>query len=57
MKFSMLNNFGGAYTLTTIDEESFIEIQLMQHCLVAQEKRQEMQSRKDAFYSKEGIMR
>jgi hypothetical protein len=57
MKFSMLNNFGGAYTLTTIDEESFIEIQLMQHCLVAQEKRQEMQSRKDTFYSKEGIMR
>lgn len=37
LKFSMLNNFGGAYTLKNIEEESYQEIMYIQICLSASE--------------------
>lgn len=43
----MLNNFGAAYTMKTIDDESFLEIQMLQICLNASNKVQEMNMKKD----------
>lgn len=51
----MLNNFGGAYTLKNIDEESYQELQLLQICLNASAKAQEFSDKKNTFYSKENI--
>jgi len=53
LKFSMLNNFGGAYTLKTIDEEPYIEMQLLQVCLSATQKAQEFANKKSMYHSKE----
>ena len=40
LKFSMLNNFGGAYTLKNIDDESYQELMYIQVCLAASESTQ-----------------
>jgi arsenate reductase-like glutaredoxin family protein len=53
LKFSMLNNFGGAYTLKNIDDESYQELQLIQICLLASAKAQEFANKKNTFYSKD----
>ena len=49
----MLNNFGGAYTLKNIDEEPYIEMQLLQVCLSATQKAQEFANKKSMYHSKE----
>jgi len=49
----MLNNFGGAYTLKNIDDESYQELQLIQICLLASAKAQEFANKKNTFYSKD----
>lgn len=49
----MLNNFGSAYTLKNIDDESYTELQLLQICLNATAKAQEFAGKKNTFYSKE----
>lgn len=48
----MLNNFGGAYTLKNIEEESYQELQYIQVCLSASEK---TTAEKNTFHSKEFI--
>ena len=53
LKFSLLNNFGAAYTLKSIDEESYQEIMYLQLCLNASGKAQEMANRKATYVSKE----
>ena len=42
----MLKNFGGAYTLSNINDESYIEIQMLQLCLSSSEKAHEFASKK-----------
>ena len=46
LKFSMLNNFGSAYTMKNLDDESYLDLQYLQVCLNAQVTYQEMQSKK-----------
>lgn len=48
----MLNNFGGAYTLKNIDEEPFLELEMLQICLSASNKAQEFENRKNTIHSK-----
>jgi len=55
LKFSMLNNFGGAYTLSNLDMESFYDIQCMQICLKAVSTAEQMASRKNTMHSKEAL--
>lgn len=50
----MLNNFGGAYTLSSIDNESYQQLQYIQVCLSASEQAQKTPS-KDTIFSKEFI--
>ena len=50
-----MKNFGAAYTLKNIDEEPYIELQLMQVCLNASNKAEEMASRKTTYRSREFI--
>ena len=49
----MLNNFGAAYTLKMIDEENYIELQLLPVCLNASAKAQEWAGKKNTFHSRE----
>ena len=49
----MLNNFGGAYTLKNIDEESYQELMYLQLCLNATNKAHEMAGKKNMIYSGE----
>lgn len=49
----MLNNFGGAYTMKSIDEEPYVELQLLQVCLNASSKAMENTNKKNTFYSKD----
>ena len=55
LKFSMINNFGGNYSMRNLDEENFIDLQYLQICLNAQAKYQENQQRKATHYAKENI--
>ena len=48
LKFSLLNNFGSAYTMKLIDEENYLELQLLQVCLNASNKAQEWAGKKDS---------
>ena len=52
LKFSLLNNFGASYTLKNIDEENYLELQLLQLCLSSTAKAQEW-ANKRAYHSKE----
>ena len=52
LKFSLLNNFGASYTLRNIDEENYIELQMLQLCLVSSAKAQEWAGKR-AYHSKE----
>ena len=49
----MLNNFGAAYTLKNIDEEPFLELQMLQLCLSASNKAQEFADKKNTVHSGE----
>ena len=49
----MLNNFGAAYTMKSIDEESYIELQMLQICLNASNKAQEFAGKRNTIHSKE----
>ena len=49
----MIKNFGAAYTLKNIDEESYVDLQLMQVCLNAVNKAEEMATKKKTFYSRD----
>jgi hypothetical protein len=53
LRFSMINNFGGNYSMSNLDDESFIDLQYLQICLSAQAKYQEMQSRKATYVSRD----
>ena len=55
LKFSMLNNFGGAYTLKSIDEEPYQEMMYLQVCLNASNKAQENASNKTQYISKDNL--
>ena len=51
----MLNNFGAAYTLKNIDEESYQEMMYLQVCLNASSKAQENANRKAQYISKDNL--
>jgi hypothetical protein len=51
----MIKNFGAAYTLKNIDDEPYVELQLMQICLNAVNKAEEMANKKATYQSKEFI--
>ena len=51
----MLNNFGAAYTLKSIDEEPYIELQYLQVCLNATANAQENARNKAQYISKDHI--
>ena len=55
LKFSMLNNFGAAYTLKSIDEEPYIELQYLQVCLNATANAQENARNKAQYISKDNL--
>ena len=55
LKFSMLNNFGAAYTLKSIDEEPYQEMMYLQVCLNASNKAQEMAMNKAQYISKDNL--
>lgn len=48
----MLNNFGAAYTLKSIDEEPYQELIYLQVCLNASGKAQEFAGKKNIMVSK-----
>lgn len=53
LKFSMLNNFGAAYTLKNIDEEPYQEMIYLQLCLNASSKASEFAGKKNTMVSKD----
>ena len=50
-----MKNFGGAYTMKNIENESYVELQLLQICLNAVNKAEEMANKKATYQSKEFI--
>ena len=48
-----MKNFGGAYTMKNIENESYVELQLLQICLNAVNKAEEMATKKKTFYSRD----
>ena len=55
LKFSMINNFGGAFTMKSLEEETYQELQYMQVCLSASHKAQELADRKNTMISRDNI--
>ena len=55
LKFSMINNFGGNYSMSNLDEENYLDLIYLQICLNAQAKYQENESRKATYHSKENM--
>ena len=49
----MLNNFGAAYTLKSIDDEPYQELMYLQLCLNASSKAQEFAGKKNTMVSKD----
>ena len=49
----MLNNFGAAYTLKSIDDEPYQEMMYLQLCLNASAKAQEFSGKKNTMVSKD----
>ena len=50
-----MKNFGGAYTMKNIENESYVELQLLQICLNAVNKAEENATKKATYQSKEFI--
>ena len=51
----MINNFGGNYNMSNLDEENYLDLIYLQICLNAQAKYQENESRKATYHSKENM--
>ena len=51
----MINNFGGNYNMSNLDEENYLDLIYLQICLNAQAKYQESESRKATYHSKENM--
>ena len=55
LKHSILSEYGSAYTLRNLEDESYLELMYMQICMGAQAKAIDMRSKKAQFYSREGL--
>ena len=52
-KYSILNNLGSAYTFSSLDNESFLNIQYMQICMDAEGRAMKRQTDKNMFVAKD----
>lgn len=55
LKHSILSEYGSAYTLSNLEDESYLELTYSQICMAAQNRALKMKQSKADFYSKEGI--
>lgn len=56
LKHNILSNYGAAYTISSLDDEKWLDLLYMQECLSAEAKALEWQQKKVEFYSKEGLL-
>ena len=56
LKHNMMSNYGSGYTISSLDNEIWVDLLYMQECLSAEAKAQEWEQKKVNFYSKEGIL-
>ena len=54
VKYNLIKNLGGGYTFSSLDEETFENIQLMNMCMNYEAKALESEQRKSDFYM-EGV--
>jgi len=56
LKHSILSEYGSGYTLSNIEDESYLELTYSQICVGAQNNALKMKQSKADFYSKEGLL-